>query len=92
MAKKASTAKDAKPPTAGDIATLLGTSHAQFQMLTRRPRATCEWRPYTKTAPRIMKMSEGDRTLFYVTSKPGHCQVTVVLVSGRWLRRSLDGC
>lgn len=79
MAKKVTAAKDAKPPTASDVAALLGKSHAQFEALTGRPGAACEWRRYSKTAPWVMKVSAGDRTLFYITPKPGHCEVTVVL-------------
>ena len=78
-AKRGTAAKDAKPPTAGDVANLLGRSHAQFQVLTGRPGAACEWRRYGKTAPWVVKVSEGDRTLFYIAPKPGHFEVTVVL-------------
>jgi hypothetical protein len=79
MAQRVTAAKDAKPPTAGDVSTLLGSSHAQFEVLTGRPGAACEWRRYSKTAPWVVKVSEGDRTLFYITPKPGHFEVTVVL-------------
>ena len=79
MVKKLTAASDAKPPTARDVASLLGRSYAQFQALTKRPGAACEWRRYSKTAPWVVKVSEGDRTLFYITPKPGHCEVTVVL-------------
>ena len=79
MAKKVGAGPDAKPPTASDVAALLGKSHAQFQVLTQRPGAVCEWRRYSKTAPWVVKVSEGDRTLFYIAPKPGHFEVTVVL-------------
>ena len=79
MAKKVTAAKDAKPPSASDVATLLGKSHAQFQVLTGRPGAVCEWRRYSKTAPWVVKVRDGDRTLFYIAPKPGHFEVTVVL-------------
>lgn len=79
MAKKVSAGQDAKPPTASDVAALLGRAHAQFQALTARPGAACEWRRYSKTAPWVVKVTEGDRTLFYIAPKPGHFEVTVVL-------------
>lgn len=58
---------------------MLGKSHAQFQVLTRRPGAVCEWRRYGKTAPWVMKVSDGDRMRFYIATEPGHFEVTVVL-------------
>ena len=79
MAKKVTVAQDAKPPAVSDVAALLGKSHAQFQVLTGRPGAVREWRRYGKTAPWVVKVSEGDRTLFYITPKPEHFEVTVVL-------------
>lgn len=79
MAKKVIAAQDAKPPTASDVAALLGKSHAQFQVLTGRPGAVCEWRRYSKSAGWVVKVSEGDRTLFYMAPRPGHFEVTVVL-------------
>ena len=79
MPKKVTAAKDAKPPAASDVAALLGRSHAQFQALTGRAGGVCEWRRYSKTAPWVVKVSEGDRTLFYIAPKPGHFEVTVVL-------------
>jgi hypothetical protein len=70
---------DDEPPAPGEVATLLGRSHAQFEVLTRRAGAVCEWRRYSKTAPWVMKVSDGDRTLYYITPKARHCEVTVVL-------------
>ena len=79
MAKKVTAAKDAKPPTASDVATLLGNAYAPFKVLTSRPGAVSEWRRYGKGGPWVVKVGEGDRTLFYVAPKSGHCEVTVVL-------------
>jgi hypothetical protein len=79
MAKEVTAAKDGKPPTANEVATLLGKSHASFEVLTRRAGAVCEWRQYSKTAPWVVKVSESERTLFYITPRPGHFEVTVVL-------------
>ena len=79
MAKKVRAAKDATPPAVSEVAALLGKSHAQFQVLRGRPGAVCEWRRYSKTSPWVVKVSEGDRTLFYMAPKPGHFEVTVVL-------------
>lgn len=90
MAKKITAAKDAKAPTASDVAALLGKSHAQFQVLMGRPGTVREWRRYSKTAPWVVKVSEGDRTLFYVSPKPGHFEVTVVLGERQSPRRLPD--
>jgi hypothetical protein len=79
MAKRVTAAKDATPPAAGDVATLLGKSYAQFTVLTSRPGAASEWRRYSKSGPWVVKVSAGARTLFYIAPKSGHCEVTVVL-------------
>jgi Protein of unknown function (DUF3788) len=79
MAKKVTAAKDAKPPTASEVATLLGESYAQFKVLTSGPGAASEWRRYSKAGPWVLRVREGDRTLFYIAPQSGHCEVTVVL-------------
>lgn len=58
---------------------MLGRSHAHFQTLTGRPGAAWEWRRYNESSPWVVRVTEGDRTLFYVTPKRGHLEVTVVL-------------
>ncbi len=76
---KPAPADDTKPPSTSDLAVLLGKSHAAFLALTRRATATCEWRRYSKKAPWVIRVSQGDRTLFYVTPQAEEFEVTVVL-------------
>jgi hypothetical protein len=77
---KADSTLDSKPPNDRQLATLLGRSHAAFLGLTQRGSgATGEWKRYSKTAPWTLKVSRGDRTLFYATPKPGAFETTVVL-------------
>ena len=90
MARKVTSADDTKPPSASDVAALLGKAHNHFQVLTSRPGAACEWRRYSTNAPWVVKVSEGDRTLFYITPKPGGLEVTVVL-GERAVAAALDG-
>jgi hypothetical protein len=71
---------DSNPPDAGQLATLLGRSHAAFSALTQRGSGvTTEWKRYSKTAPWTLKVSHGERTLFYVTPQRGAFEATVVL-------------
>ena len=81
MARKAKPepAEHASPPSTRELAALLGTSHAAFRALTRRATTTCEWRRHSNTSPWVLKVSQGDRTLFYVTPKADQFDVTVVL-------------
>jgi hypothetical protein len=77
---KADPALDSKPPDARRLATLLGRSHAAFIALTQRGSGvTTEWKRYSKAAPWTLKVSRGDRTLFYATPQPGAFETTVVL-------------
>jgi hypothetical protein len=67
-------------PSADEVAGLLGKSNGAFLALTHgRARATCEWKRYGKKSPWVMKVSEADRTLFYVTPQANQFEVTVVL-------------
>ena len=69
-----------KPPSTRELATLLGGSYAAFQTLTRRSTGTTRvWRRYGKKSPWVLKVSQGERTLLYVTPKRGEFEVTVVL-------------
>jgi hypothetical protein len=71
---------DSKPPDARQLATLLGRSHAAFSVLTQRGSGvTTAWKRYSKTAPWTLKVSRGDRTLFYATPQLGAFETTVVL-------------
>ena len=77
---KAGSTLDDKPPSARELTVLLGGSHAAFVALTRRGSGvTAEWKRYSRTAPWALKVSRGDRTLFYATPKPGAFEATVVL-------------
>jgi len=70
----------ARPPTTRELNALLGESYAAFEALTQRGSAvTCEWKRYSKTSPWVLKVSEGNRTLFYVTPKVRSFEATVVL-------------
>jgi hypothetical protein len=67
-------------PSAEELAVQLGRSHSAFQALTHDRRGvTCEWKRYSKNAPWVMKVSEADRTLFYLTPQTNQFEVTVVL-------------
>jgi hypothetical protein len=81
MARKArpAPAGETKPPSARELAALLGKSHVAFRALTRRPAASSEWRRYGKKSPWVLKLCQGDRTLFYVVPKAGQFEVTVIL-------------
>jgi len=77
---KADPVVDSRPPSAREIATLLGRSHAAFVALTHcRAGVTCEWKRYSKNSPWVLKVSQGDRTLLYATPKADAFEVTVVL-------------
>lgn len=77
---KADPAVDSRPPSARELATLLGRSHAAFVALTQRGSGvTCEWKRYTKTSPWTLKVSQGDRTLLYATPKSNAFEATVIL-------------
>lgn len=71
---------DSEAPGADALAKLLGKSHGSFQSLAHgRPGTTCEWRRYSKKAPWVLKVSEGERTLFYLMPQANRFEVTVVL-------------
>lgn len=70
----------AKPPTNHELTALLGESYAAFLALTQRGSSvTCEWKRYSRTSPWVLKVSQGDRTLFYATPRAGAFEATVVL-------------
>ena len=69
-----------RPPTTRELHALLGESYAAFKELTQRGSAiTREWKRYSKKSPWVLKVSQGDRTLFYATPKVGSFEATVVL-------------
>src|SRR5688572_4694076 len=69
-----------KAPSPEELAGLLGASEGAFIALTYdRAGAVCEWKRYSKKSPWVVKVSEGDRTLLYVTPQANQFEVTVVL-------------
>jgi hypothetical protein len=71
---------ESKAPSADELVGLLGKSKSAFMALAQeRAGAICEWKRYSKKSPWVMKVSEGDRTLFYVTPQAKQFEVTVVL-------------
>lgn len=67
-------------PRVDEIVGRLGRAKTAFLALTHhRAGATCEWKRYGKKSPWVMKVSEGGRTLFYVTPQVNQLEVTVVL-------------
>jgi len=69
-----------KPPTTRELSTQLGGSYAAFKALRQRgPTVTSEWRRYSANSPWTLKVSQGDRTLFYATPKSGAFEATVLL-------------
>jgi hypothetical protein len=78
-AKRDPTGED-KPPSTHELASLLGSSQAAFLALTQRGSTVrCEWKRYSKKSPWVLKVSQGKRTLFYVTPKAESFEATVVL-------------
>lgn len=78
--KPGSGREDSEAPSADELARLLGKSHTAFRAIASdRAGATCEWKRYSKKAPWVLKVSEGRRTLFYLTPQAGQFEVTVVL-------------
>lgn len=79
-AAKSTTVTDDGPPTSSELAAVLGGAHAVFRAMSARfSGATSEWKRYSKKAPWVLKVSDGDRTLFYVNPGRGSFDVTVVL-------------
>ena len=81
-AKKAkiATAVEARPPASSELRKILGGSHAAYEVLkSMHEGSTCEWKRYGKNAPWALKVSRGERTLFYVKPAAGSFEVTVVL-------------
>jgi hypothetical protein len=67
------------PPTSSELAKRLGKAYTAFEALTaRHAEATSEWRR-RGTLPFVLKVSQGDRTLYYVQPARGSFDVTVVL-------------
>lgn len=81
MAKgKPGPAPESGAPEDDELANLLGRSYAAFQALAHgRVGVTCEWKRYSKKGPWALKVSEGERTLFYLVPQANQVEVTVVL-------------
>jgi hypothetical protein len=71
---------DSGAPDDDELVSLLGRSYAAFQALAYdRTGVTCEWKRYSKNAPWVLKVSKGERTLFYLIPQADQFEVTVVL-------------
>jgi hypothetical protein len=69
-----------KPPSDRELARLLGEARAAFVALTRRGASVRrEWRRYSNKSPWVLKVSQGDRTLFYAAPRADAFEATVVL-------------
>jgi len=82
MVKKAkiATAVEASPPAPSELRKMLGGAHGAYQALkSMHDGSTCEWKRYSKKGPWALKVSRGERTLFYVKPVAGSFEVTVVL-------------
>jgi hypothetical protein len=78
--RKPGAGQDSRAPSVEELARLLGKSYDAFQALTHeRTGATCEWKRYSKKGPWVVKVSEDERTLFYLTPHADRFEVTVVL-------------
>jgi hypothetical protein len=77
---KPDSSQDSRAPSAEEVASLLGTSHGAFEALGHdRAGVMCEWKRYSIEAPWTLKVSEGERTLMYLTPQANQFEVTVVL-------------
>ena len=77
---KPSSAHDSGAPGDDELVNLLGGPHAAFQALAHgRAGVACEWKRYSKVGPLAMKVSEGERTLYYLVPQANQFEVTVVL-------------
>lgn len=75
-----SSAHNSGAPGDDELVKLLGRSQAAFQALVHdRAGATCEWKRYSKKGPWVLKVSEGERTLFYLIPQANQFEMTVVL-------------
>jgi hypothetical protein len=59
---------------------MLGRAHPAFQALaTRGPGTISEWRRYSANSPWVLKLTRGDRTLYYLDPTRGAVCATVIL-------------
>jgi hypothetical protein len=81
MSKPKPVSRDvARPPTTRELTALLGESYAAFRSLTERgSKVRREWKRYSRKSPWVLKVSQGDRTLFYATPAVRAFEATVVL-------------
>jgi hypothetical protein len=82
MVKKAkiAAAVEAGPPAPSQLRKMLGGAHGAYEALkSMHAGSTCEWKRYARKAPWALKVSRGERTLFYVKPGAGSFEVTVVL-------------
>lgn len=73
-------ARGSVAPDDDELVSLLGGSHAAFWALAHeRTGVACEWKRYSKNGPWVLKVSGGERTLFYLIPQANQFEVTVVL-------------
>jgi hypothetical protein len=69
-----------EPPDEKALVGSLGGARPAFDRLRGlRPGTTAEWRRYTKTGPWTLKVTEGKRTLYYLTPGASEFHVTLIL-------------
>jgi hypothetical protein len=69
-----------RPPDAAALAKTLGRAQPAFHALADRgPGTTSEWRRYSAQSPWVLKLTQGDRTLYYLEPAPGAVCATVLL-------------
>lgn len=81
MAKaKPSSTHDIGAPSDEELIDLLGRAHAAFRAIALdRAGVTSAWKRYSQKSPWVLKVSQGERTLFYVNPQANQFEVTVVL-------------
>jgi hypothetical protein len=59
---------------------MLGEAYPAFQgLVSRAGPGAAEWRRYTRNSPWVLKVSDGQRSLFYARPEGGHLRITVLL-------------
>lgn len=82
MAKKVKpeVVADVEPLNARALKKLLGSAYPAFQTLAKSSGGkTSEWKRYSMKSPWVKKVSQGERTLYYLKPQPDFVEVTVVL-------------
>jgi hypothetical protein len=77
------------PPSDAELRSVLGEIYPAFQALVSRV-GTGEWRRYSKSSPWVLKVTQGERSMFYARPESGRLLVTVLL-GGRAVEAALAG-